>query len=126
MKGEIPWNLYFTYFCVYADCIKGKLAISNRKTVSECLEHIHIDICEELHFTCISCKKIIYDLYWLLLIFQLYLYITWKMRCFRCKAKVENQLNRKIKVVRYNRGVEDYGRYDEMGQNLSSLARFLE
>ena len=28
------------------------------------------------------------------------------------KAKVENQLSRKIKVVRYDRGGEYYGRYD--------------
>ena len=32
------------------------------------------------------------------------------------KAEVENQLNRKIKVIRSDRGGEYYGRYDGSGR----------
>lgn len=42
------------------------------------------------------------------------------------KAKVENQLDRKIKMVRSDRGGEFYGRYDETGRNPGPFARFLE
>ena len=42
------------------------------------------------------------------------------------KAEVENQLDRKIKVVRSNRGGEYYGRYDETGCNLGPLGHLLD
>ena len=41
------------------------------------------------------------------------------------KAEVENQLNRWIKSVRYDRGGEYYGRFTESGQHLSVFALFL-
>ena len=42
------------------------------------------------------------------------------------KAEVENQLNKKIKVVRSNRGGEYYGRYDEFGEQcLGPFAKYL-
>ena len=40
--------------------------------------------------------------------------------------EVERQLNRKVKIVRFDRGVEYYGKYDESGQNPSPFAKFLE
>jgi len=40
--------------------------------------------------------------------------------------KVERQLDRKVKIVRSNRGGEYYGRYDESGQHPSLFAKFLE
>ena len=42
------------------------------------------------------------------------------------KAEVENQLDRKIKVVESDRGGEYYGRYDKSGQNPDPFAKFLE
>ena len=43
------------------------------------------------------------------------------------KAKVENQLNKRIKSVRSDRGGEYYGRYDGSGeQRPGPFARFLE
>ena len=39
------------------------------------------------------------------------------------KAEVENQLDRKIKVVRSDRGGEYYGKYDESGRNPGPFAR---
>ena len=41
------------------------------------------------------------------------------------KAEVENQLNRRIKSVRSDRGGEYYGRFTESGQHLSVFALFL-
>ncbi|RVW63464.1 Retrovirus-related Pol polyprotein from transposon TNT 1-94 [Vitis vinifera] len=40
--------------------------------------------------------------------------------------QVERQLDKKIKIVRSNRGGEYYGRYDESGQNPGPFAKFLE
>ena len=41
------------------------------------------------------------------------------------KAEVENQLGRRIKSVRSDRGGEYYGRFTESGQNPSVFALFL-
>ena len=42
------------------------------------------------------------------------------------KAEVENQLSKKIKVVRSDRGGEYYGRYDGSGeQRLGSFTKYL-
>ena len=40
------------------------------------------------------------------------------------KAEVENQLNRKIKAIRYDRGGEYYGRYDGSDRCPGSFANF--
>ena len=40
--------------------------------------------------------------------------------------EVEKQLDRKVKIVRSDRGGEYYGKYDESGQNLGQFAKFLE
>ena len=40
--------------------------------------------------------------------------------------EVERQLDRKVKVVRSNRGGEYYERYDESGQHAGPFAKFLE
>ena len=41
------------------------------------------------------------------------------------KAEVENQCGKQIKIVRYDRGGEYYGRYTENGQVPSHFAKFL-
>jgi len=40
--------------------------------------------------------------------------------------EVERQLDRKVKIVKSNRGDEYYGKYDESGQHLDPFAKFLE
>ena len=42
------------------------------------------------------------------------------------KAEVENQLDKKIKIVRSDCGGEYYGRYDESWRNPGPFAKFLE
>jgi len=37
----------------------------------------------------------------------------------------ERQLDRKVKIVKSNKGGEYYGKYDENGQHLGSFAKFL-
>ena len=39
--------------------------------------------------------------------------------------EVERQLDRKVKVIRFDRGGEYYGRYDETGQHPIPFAKFL-
>ena len=41
-------------------------------------------------------------------------------------TEVERQLDRKVKIVRSDRGGEFYGRYDESGQHPGPFAKFLE
>lgn len=47
------------------------------------------------------------------------------LRCM-FKAEVKNQLDRKIKIMRSNRGSKYFGRNDESGRNPDTFARFLE
>ena len=42
------------------------------------------------------------------------------------KAEVENQLNRKIETVRFDRNSEYYCRYDELGRCPVPFVNFLE
>ena len=42
------------------------------------------------------------------------------------KAEVENQCEKQIQIVRYDRGGEYYGRYTENGQAHSPFAKFLQ
>ena len=41
-------------------------------------------------------------------------------------TEVERQLNRKVKVIRSDRGGEYYGKTTEVGQVLGPFAKFLE
>ena len=41
-------------------------------------------------------------------------------------TEVERQLDRKVKIIRSDRGGEFYGRYDESGQHPGPFAKFLE
>ena len=40
--------------------------------------------------------------------------------------EMERQLDRKVKIVRSDRGGEYYGRYDESGQHPGPFAKFIE
>ena len=114
------------------DCIKGKQTKHTKKGATrsnELLEIIHTDICE-IPIPCISGQKYFitfiddFSRYgYLYLIHEksqavdiLEVYIT----------EVERQLDRKVKIVRSDRGGEFYGKYDESGQNPGPFAKLLE
>ena len=111
--------LDFSYFQVCIECIKGKQRNMREKDANKCsdvLELIHTDICgpfstlswngQQYFITFIDdCSR--YD----------YLYLihekSQSLDVFKnFKAEVENQLSKKIKVVRSDCGGEYYGRYD--------------
>ena len=41
-------------------------------------------------------------------------------------TEVERQLDRIVKIIRLDRGVEYYGRYDENGQHAGPFAKFFK
>ena len=115
------------------DCIKGKQTKHTKKGATrsdELLEIIHTDICGPLSVPCFTGKKcfitFIDDLsrygYVYLMheksqaidIFEMFI------------TEVERQLDKKIKIVRSDRGGEYYDRYDESRQNSGPFVKFLE
>ena len=111
VKNGILENLDFTDFEIYMDCIKGKQTKHTKKDATrsnEFLEIIHTDICGPLNIPCLSGEKyfitFIYDFSrygYVYLIHEksqtvdiLEVYIT----------EVERQLDRKVKIVRSDRG----------------------
>ncbi|RWR73399.1 Gag-protease-integrase-RT-RNaseH polyprotein [Cinnamomum micranthum f. kanehirae] len=130
--GLLP-NLNFTDFTVCIDCIKGKQTNTSKKGAtrsSGLLEIIHTDICGRIHIPCFTGEE-----YFITFIDDFsrfgYVYLIKEksdaLNAFKIfKAEVEKQLDRKIKVVRSDRGGEYYGRYTESGRNLGPFARFLQ
>ncbi|RVX05262.1 Retrovirus-related Pol polyprotein from transposon TNT 1-94 [Vitis vinifera] len=118
-------------FCI--ECIKGKQTNMRKKDANRCsdvLELIHTEICgpfptpswngQQYFITFIDD----YSLYG-------YLYLihekSQSLDVFKnFKAEVENQLSKKIKVVRFDHGGEYYGRYDGSGEQRPGLfAKYL-
>ena len=116
------------------DCIKGKQTSSTVKKAgtrsTELLELIHTDICGPFDVPSFSGER-----YFITFIYDLsrygYVYLL------REKSQsvnilevfineVERQLDRKVKVVRSDRGGEFYGKYNESGQCPGPFAKFLE
>jgi len=133
VKNEILLNLDFTDLNVCVDCIKGKQTKHTKKGAtrsSQLLEIIHTDICgpfdvnsfnKEKYFITFTDDFSRYGHVYLLhdksqAVNALEIYIN----------EVERQLDRKVKVVRLDRGGEYYGRYDESGQHPGPFAKFLE
>ena len=124
--------LDFSDFQVYIECIKGKQTNMRKKDANRCsdvLELIHTDICGPFPTTWNGQQYFItfiddYSHY-------CYLYLihekSQSLDVFKnFKAEVENQLSKKIKVVRSDRGGEYYGRYDGSGeQRPGSFAKYL-
>ncbi|RVW88102.1 Retrovirus-related Pol polyprotein from transposon TNT 1-94 [Vitis vinifera] len=124
--------LDFSNFQVCIECIKGKQTNMRKKDTNRCsdvLELIHMDICgpfptpwngQQYFITFIDD----YSRYG-------YLYLihekSQSLNVFKnFKAKVENQLSKKIKAVRSDRGSEYYGRYDGSGkQRPGPFAKYL-
>ena len=133
MKEGILQNLDFTNFQVCLDCIKGKQTKHTKKGATksnELLEIIHTDICGPLSVPCFTREK-----YFITFIDDLSRYGYVYLMHEKSQAidifemfitEVERQLDKKIKIVRSDRGGEYYGRYDESGQNPGPFAKFLE
>jgi len=133
VKNEILSNLDFTGLNVCVDCIKGKQTKHIKKGATrstQLLEIIHTDICgpfdvnsfnKEKYFITFIDDFLRYGHVYLLheksqSVNALKVYIN----------EVERQLDRKVKIVRSDRGGEYYGRYDESGQHPGPFAKFLE
>ena len=119
VKDNILEHLDFTDFDICIDCIKGKQTKQIKKNATrskELLEIIHTDICGPLHIPCFSGEK-----YFITFIDDLSRYGKVYLIHEKSQAvdtlevyinEVERQLDRKVKIVRSDRGGEFYGRYD--------------
>ncbi|WVZ07203.1 hypothetical protein V8G54_020549 [Vigna mungo] len=107
VKNEILPQLDFDDCDVCIDCIQGKQTkhISKYPATrsSQLLELIHTDICGPF-----DTKS------WNVNVLEVFI------------NKVERELDRKVKVVRSNRGGEYYGKIDESGQCPCPFAKYLE
>jgi transposase InsO family protein len=120
-------------FGTCVDCIKGKQTTKTTKGAKrsyEILEIIHIDICGPCSTPCLNGQR-----YFISFIDDhtrfMYLYLlTDKVKALNAfktyKVEVEKQKEKKIKIVRSDRGGEYYGRYTKKGQMIGPFAKFLE
>ena len=131
---EILNPLDFTDFNICVNCIKGKQTNKRRFEANrtlDVLELIHTDICGPFPTSAWNGQQ-----YFITFIddFSRYGYIylihekSQSLDVFKkFKAEVENQLSKRIKTVRSDRGGEYYGRYDGSGeQRPGPFAKFLE
>ncbi|WVY90570.1 hypothetical protein V8G54_036084 [Vigna mungo] len=134
VKNEILPQLDFDDWDVCIDCIKGKQTkhISKNPATrsSQLLELIHTDICGPFDTKSWNGEK-----YFISFIddFSRYCYIYLlheKSQSVNALEvfinEVERQLDRKVKVVRSDRGGEYYGKTDESGQCPGPFAKYLE
>ncbi|GJU60324.1 retrovirus-related pol polyprotein from transposon TNT 1-94 [Tanacetum coccineum] len=133
VKNEILPNLNFTDFGLCVECIKGKQTKHSKKGVTrsnDLLEIIHTDICGPFDTPSFTGEK-----YFITFIddFSRYGYVYLlheKSQSINALEvfvnEVERQLDRKVKIIRSDRGDEYYGKSDESGQCLGPFAKFLE
>ena len=134
VSNEILDPLNFTDFNDCINCIKGKQTNKRRFEANrslDVLELIHTDICGPFPTSAWNGQQ-----YFITFIddFSRYGYIylisekSQSLDVFKnFKAEVENQLNKRIKSVRSDRGGEYYGRYDGSGeQRPGPFAKYLE
>ena len=133
IKNEILSNLDFTDLEVCIDCIKGKQTKHTKKGATrstQLLEIIHTDICGPFDAPSIGGEK-----YFITFTndFSSYGYIyllhdkSQSVNALEIYIKeVERQLDKKVKIIRSDRGGEYYGKYDESGQCPGPFAKFLE
>ena len=133
VKNEILPNLDFADLGLCVDCIKGKQTKHNKKGATrstQLLEIIHTDICGPFDTPSFGGEK-----YFITFIddFSRYGYVyllnekSQAVNALEVFVKeVERQLDRKVKIVRSDRGGEYYGKHGESGQNPSPFAKFLE
>ena len=133
IKNEILPNLDFTDLEVCIDCIKGKQTKHTKKGATrstQLLEIIHTDICGPFDAPSIGGEK-----YFITFTddFSRYGYIyllhdkSQSVNALEMYIKeVERQLDKKVKIIRSDRGGEYYGKYDESGQCPGPFSKFLE
>lgn len=133
VKDETLPPLDFTDLQVCLDCIKGKQTKHTKKSATrsnELLEIIHTDICGPFDIPSLSGDK-----YFITFIddFSRYGYVyllhekSQAVNAFEVYiTEVERQLDRKVKIVRFDRGGEYYGRYDGLGRCPRPFAKLLE
>jgi transposase InsO family protein len=134
VSNKILDPLDFTDYDMCVNCIKGKQTNKRRfqaNRTSDVLELIHTDICGPFPTASWNGQQ-----YFITFIddFSRYGYIylihekSQSLDVFKnYKAEVENQLGKRIKSVRSDRGGEYYGRYDGSGeQRPGPFAKFLE
>ena len=125
-------NLDFADLGLCVDCIKGKQTKHNKKGATrstQLFEIIHTDICGPFD-TPFGGEK-----YFITFIddFSRYGYVyllNEKSQAINglevFVKEVERQLDRKVKIVRSDRGGECYGKHEESGQNPGPFVKFLE
>ena len=129
VSDRILDSLDFAYFEICTNCIKGKQTNTRRfgaNRATDVLELIHTDVCGpwngQRYFITFINDFSRYG----------YLYLihekSQSLEVFKSfKVEVENQLNKRIKNVRSDRGGEYYGKYDGSGeQRPGPFAKFLE
>jgi hypothetical protein len=133
VKGEILLNLDFSDLGVCVDCIKGKQTKHTKKGATrstKLIEIIRTDICGP--FDTLSFGK---EKYFITFIddFSRYSYIYLLHEKYQVVnaledyiIEVERQLERKVKIIKSDRGGEYYGKYCESGQCSSPFAKLLE
>ncbi|KAM2033523.1 hypothetical protein FF1_015515 [Malus domestica] len=133
IKSEILPPLNFNDFELCIECIKGKMTNSRKEGSTrskQLLEIIHIDICGPFPTKTIDGNK-----YFITFIddfsrFCCIYLIPEKSKALEVfkifKTETENQLERKIKVVRSDRGVEYYGKQSQTGRQPGPFALYLQ
>ena len=122
VKNKILPNLDFVDLGLCVDCIKGKQTKHNKKYATrstQLLEIIHTDICGPFDTPSFGGEK-----YFITFIddFSRYGYVyllnekSQAVNALKVFVKeVERQLDRKVKIVRSDRGGEYYGKHGESG-----------
>jgi len=134
VSNGILESIDFTNFVICVECIKGKQTKAKRLgayRASDVLELIHTDICGSFPTPSWNGQQ-----YFISFIddYSRYAYLflihekSQSLDVFKSfKVEVENQLNKRIKSVRSDRGGEYYGRYDGSGeQRPGPFAKYLE
>ena len=134
MSDGILDSLDFAYFEICTNCIKGKQTNTRRFGANKAtyvLELIHTDICGPFPTVSLNDQQ-----YFITFIDDFsrygYLYLihekSQSLEVFKSfKVKVENQLNKRIKNVRSDRGGEYNGKYDGSSeQRPGPFSKFLE
>jgi hypothetical protein len=130
-SGLLP-SLDFDDMETCVDCIRGKLTKTRKKEAKrsdDLLQIIHTDICGPFQNTICGCRYFITfidDLsrYGHIFLIKEKLEALEKFKVF--KLEVENQLEKKIKIVRSDRGGEYYGKHGDTGQQMCPFAKFLQ
>uniref|UniRef100_A0A2P2MWM4 Retrovirus-related Pol polyprotein from transposon TNT 1-94 n=1 Tax=Rhizophora mucronata TaxID=61149 RepID=A0A2P2MWM4_RHIMU len=134
VKSDILSQLDFTNWDVCVDCIKGKQTGHTSKypamRSNAPLELIHTDICGPFDIPTWGGEKyfitFIDDYSWYCCLYLLYEKSQSVNTLEVFIDEVERQLDRKVKVIKSDRGGEYYGKFNESGQCPGPFAKFLE